>query len=175
MRALLSFWQKVVLMLILTVGMTFAQESSQEVTDLLSQIGTSGQQSDQDPGGLIPEVFSSDTLSAEGEKALKDSLTAYYVYRIQGFDHRARVFEWQLFSTKVIFAMVLIIVLAGLYFSWMQFHSASDPNEMKESSLELGKSGIRVTSPVLGVIILSLSLAFFYLYLVHIYPIADAF
>jgi hypothetical protein len=32
-----------------------------------------------------------------------------------------------------------------------------------------------VSSNVLGVIILALSLAFFYLYLVHVFPISDTF
>jgi len=39
--------------------------------------------------------------------------------------------------------------------------------------LELGQTGLKVSSPVLGVIILVISLAFFYLYLVYVYPIGE--
>ena len=35
--------------------------------------------------------------------------------------------------------------------------------------------GIKVSSPILGVVILIISLAFFYLYLVYVYPIEDIF
>jgi hypothetical protein len=46
---------------------------------------------------------------------------------------------------------------------------------MGTTSIEAGKSGFKISSPVLGVIILTLSLAFFYLYLVHVYPVSDTF
>jgi hypothetical protein len=36
-------------------------------------------------------------------------------------------------------------------------------------------SGIKVSSPVLGVVILVISLAFFYFYLVYVYPIENIF
>ena len=42
------------------------------------------------------------------------------------------------------------------------------------TQLEVSAKGIVVNSSVMGVIILALSLAFFYLYLVYIYPITDA-
>ncbi len=35
--------------------------------------------------------------------------------------------------------------------------------------------GIKVSSPILGVIILVISLLFFYLYLVYVYPITEIF
>lgn len=52
---------------------------------------------------------------------------------------------------------------------------AGKTGDAKEHSVELSTSGIKVSSPVLGVIILALSLAFFYLYLVYVYPIKEIF
>ncbi len=43
------------------------------------------------------------------------------------------------------------------------------------TEIEASLQGIRVSSPVLGVIILIISLLFFYLYLVHVYPINDVY
>jgi hypothetical protein len=43
------------------------------------------------------------------------------------------------------------------------------------TSLELSTTGLKVSSPVLGVVILALSLGFFYLYLVYAYPIQEGF
>lgn len=47
------------------------------------------------------------------------------------------------------------------------------PAASLQTSLEAGSGGIKVSSPVLGVIILVLSFLFFYLYLLHVYPIRE--
>jgi hypothetical protein len=44
----------------------------------------------------------------------------------------------------------------------------------KSTLLELGSSGVKLTSPVLGVIVLVVSMGFFYLYLKTVYPIEEA-
>jgi hypothetical protein len=61
----------------------------------------------------------------------------------------------------------------GLYFAWVQFHADNTNKKIRQeiSEVEISMSGIKISSPVLGVIILTLSLAFFYLYLVYVYPI----
>jgi hypothetical protein len=48
------------------------------------------------------------------------------------------------------------------------------PTEEQKSTLEMGTSGVKVSSPVLGVIILVVSMGFFYLYLKTVYPIEEA-
>lgn len=140
------------------------------------------------------------------------ALGRYYDYRNDGYAFRSRVFEWQLLSTRVIFVIVVLLVLSGIYFAAMQFHVAlatarrqlprkeaprkeaprkdSRPGEIVGSSdsadspaaeagmslatqLEISAKGVIVNSSVLGVVILTLSLAFFYLYLVYVYPIND--
>ncbi len=117
---------------------------------------------------------------AEAEKAF----IAYYAYRAQGYAHRHEVFRWQLFSSRIIFGAVIALVALGVYFSWLQFMAGrrksppakGEPNPEERrttSTVKFSTSGIEVSSPVLGVIILAISLAFFYLYLVHVYPINE--
>jgi hypothetical protein len=115
------------------------------------------------------------------------SMREYYEYRISGFQHRRRVFEWQLYSSKITFYVVVVLVLAGIYFSGVQFHVSLKPRKLSkkdmpavstemhplETQLEASLKGIKISSPVLGVIILIISFLFFYLYLVHIYPISE--
>lgn len=114
-------------------------------------------------------------------KKYQASLQAYYDYRTSGLEHRRQVFKWQLFSAKLIFGVVVFLVLAGIAFAWLQFKAGLDTTdsggEMEKTATEFEASsdGIKVSSPVLGVIILVISLAFFYLYLVHVYPIEDIF
>jgi hypothetical protein len=107
--------------------------------------------------------------------------------------HRQRSFSFQYSSSIVIFIVVIVIVLAGLLFSAWQFnftlrqikahekrasHSAtanlqpqSNIEESLKNQLELSTTGIKANSSVLGVIILALSIAFFYLYILYVYPI----
>ncbi|HVT60938.1 MAG TPA: hypothetical protein VHR45_21410 [Thermoanaerobaculia bacterium] len=105
---------------------------------------------------------------------------------------RGEVYRWQLDSSRIIFVVVIFLVLVGIYFSWLQFRislrpkparvaaDGASPGEavaaaaMTEISASL-EGGIKVSSPVLGVVILVISLLFFYLYLAYVYPITQNF
>ena len=118
-------------------------------------------------------------LDQETMEDYRRALQGYYRYRMQGYDHRLRLFEWQLLSSKIIFVVVVLLVFSGIYFAAVQFHTGlsaakrSEGDEPTEFVVTL--RGLRVRSPVLGVVILAISLAFFYLYLVFIYPIETVF
>jgi hypothetical protein len=140
-------------------------------------------------------------LDEAGRAALAESLTAYYRYRTTGFEHRRAVFDWQLLSSKIIFAVVILLVAVGVYFSWLQFMASGQAGRPAAPAPKAGAAktaeeaggdgkggrlrdltssfkgpgGFEVSSPVLGVVILVISLAFFYLYLVHVYPITELF
>lgn len=129
-----------------------------------------------------PEALPGRNVSEETQMQYEQSLRDYYVYRSIGLEHRQAVFRWQLFSAKLIFIVVLILVFSGIVFAGIQFWSGlknvaagktehANPN----TELELSTSGVKVSSPVLGIVILTISLAFFYLYLVYVYPIEDVF
>jgi hypothetical protein len=83
---------------------------------------------------------------------------------------------------RIIFTVVIVLVFAGIGFAAMQFYvglkrsRTSDAGPRSDiTELEASLKGIRVSSPVLGVVILTLSLAFFYLYLAYVYPISEIF
>ena len=128
----------------------------------------------------FPEAPDPGKASPETTAAYQEALQAYFAYRKAGYEHRLGVFAWQSLSTKIIFFVVVLLVLAGIGFAAMQFHAGlygrgggSAPSDETEISLSLRE--LKVRSPVLGVIILTISLAFFYLYLVHVYPIRNVF
>ena len=110
-------------------------------------------------------------------KAFLDAMGQYYAYRATGLLHRQRVFEWQLLSSKVIFVTVLMLVGSGMVFAAIQFHTglkrAGVDASQDATEIDLSATSVKVSSPVLGVIILVISLAFFYLYLVYVYPISE--
>lgn len=139
------------------------------------------------PPSRLPVEWEDDKTRAAYLKAVR----AYYEYRGEGLRHRGGVFAWQLGSSKVIFVVMVLLVLSGVYFSGVQFHStlrgwklAADRQAAGEAAagpsqdalggeLEAGLDHLKVRSPVLGVIILALSFLFFYLYIVHVHPIQE--
>ncbi|MDR8390597.1 hypothetical protein NC796_05570 [Aliifodinibius sp. S!AR15-10] len=144
-----------------------------------------GQQSQMVPDSVImPPTLAQQQMLDDSTLAMyQNAMYAYYEYRVSGFAHRKNVFAWQLFSTKLIFWSVLILVFSGIAFSGIQFYKSiklgpdegAGPTGGTATEFEASAKGIKVTSPVLGVIILVISLAFFYLYLVYVYPISEIF
>ena len=124
------------------------------------------------PSPTLPEVWCGDVDDVETQQICWKAYQASLGYFETGLEHRTRVFHWQHLSTRIIFFVVLSLVFAGLFFAWVQFRQGSQD---QDHEVEISMQGIKVSSPVLGVIILTLSLAFFYLYLVYVYPIQEIF
>lgn len=142
---------------------------------------------------LLDEQVSNDSVSIDSlgylleavqfEKLKYEKLA--YTYYMESLDNRRRVFSWTHFSSVVIFWMVTIIVLFGLIFSTIQFRismlnaqkkaasNLATEDESTKTGLKISMSGLEVNSSVLGIIILVISLAFFYLYLIYIYPVKE--
>jgi len=166
--------------------------------------GTSATAQDATPTSAMPESPSEVALSdPPTRQKYLTALQRYYEYRSNGYEYRSRVFKWQLFSSRAIFVIVLLLVGAGIYFAAVQFHVAlstarggAKPAAAKDgegavvdaakesdkpgagalnTQLEITAKGLIVNSSVMGVVILALSLAFFYLFLVYVYPIQNVF
>lgn len=174
------------LLFALFLGMTSLALAEDDATELerMAQVLTK-LEADRDATEdvMLPETPVSIALDEETQQAYLHSLRQYYSYRATGLEHRKNVFQWQLFSAKVIFIAVLALVTLGMYFAAVQFNidirkrrrKPEDVSNTGETQIELSTAGIKLTSPVLGVAILALSLGFFYLYLVFVYPIEDIF
>jgi len=130
----------------------------------------------------LPDAPAFGQIDSETREQYLQALQRYYDYRVGGYGHREDLFEWQFLSSKIIFVVVLALVFAGIYFAAVQFHiglkargeqKVSAPEDTTEFVFSFKEFKIR--SPVLGVIILGISLAFFYLYLVYAYPIENVF
>jgi hypothetical protein len=126
-----------------------------------------------------PDVICTDIQDEETIAGCWAAYQAYFSYYTAGFEHRRSVFDWQHLSTRIIFVVVIFLVAIGIFFAWVQFRqsmtgeSKSGDKAVVTHEIEISTTSVRVSSPVLGVIILTLSLAFFYLYLVYVYPITE--
>jgi len=102
---------------------------------------------------------------------------AYWQYQTDVIRHRRKVYDWQHTSSIWIFAVVILIVLSGIGFSGIQFYIAAKSAQLSaatSSNIEVSSDGVKITSSVLGVIILTLSIVFFFLYLKYVYPISES-
>ncbi|MEM7211449.1 MAG: hypothetical protein AAF479_06050 [Pseudomonadota bacterium] len=152
-----------------TIG---AERLDDVVTGVLGEYTRSGTADGEATGTLRPSISCESITATEVQKACFNADKAYFEYYVFGLNHRQTVFEFQSISTRLIFATVLGLVGIGVWFAWKQFERDKD-KPATESTLELTGKGLKVTSSVLGVIILTLSLGFFYLYLVYVYPIQE--
>jgi len=94
--------------------------------------------------------------------------TEHYVWSLR---YTRSTFEWQYASTIAIFFVVMLLICCGLYFSYLQFKTAA--RAPTQTSIKIGKDGLEINSPVIGLLILFLSVGFFYLYLANVYPISE--
>jgi|GEM_PF-7029001 len=79
-------------------------------------------------------------------------------------------------TTVLIFVVVLILVLGGLWLSYLQFKADMSKQNLSEdgtpkASFKIGKEGIEFSSSVIGLIVLFMSFSFFHLYVKDVYTI----
>ena len=109
----------------------------------------------------------------EGEG--QELVSAEYQYRIDGFIHESAVRSWHLWSASAAFMLVIVFVVFGLALSWLHFWCALKPPKPSRPDSDGGADPpwyperVRVRFAFVGLIIFTLSLAFFYLYLVFIH------
>lgn len=152
----------------------------------------------QQPDDVMESIWCADVSDQQTRDVCWKAYQARMNYYIHAMDHRAEDFWWQHVASRLIFAMVIGLVAIGVYFAWVQFRkdinrppgteeanseksppkkTSKDQHESPppETDLELSLGGLKIKSPVLGVIILALSLGFFYLYLRYVFPMSDTF
>jgi hypothetical protein len=116
------------------------------------------------------------------DSLLLNSYTNQYVFNVE---HEKRSFKLQFYSSILIFILVVVIVSLGLILSYKQFmlneyiikqsieqnKETIDKGTDTSASLEVGKDGVKINTAVIGLIILVISLVFFFLYLKFVYHI----
>ncbi len=137
--------------------------------------------------------------ATEDSVAKSQALKSNYEYVIWLNGYTRRVFENQNHYSMIIFVVVNVLVLAGLYFAWIQFKATlhliirpvSKPAKKKATSepdlddelssesvnsgifsqLKFGPDGVAIGSSFIGLIILGFSMGFYLMFLKYVYPI----
>ena len=127
-----------------------------------------------------------DTIAGSEQAALIPD--SFEVERFKfAIEQNKKVYAWQNLSSVIIFFVVILIVLTGLYLSFRQFMLAEkmltsktkmqtvekggETVEIMNASLEFSKDGVKINTAVIGLVILIISLSFLFLYLKYVYPV----
>lgn len=125
----------------------------------------------------VPPAPPFQELDPASREVVVERFRRYQRHQIEALEHRERLFRWQLRANQTSFVVVLVVVFAGILFSGIQFAKSlrARPGEAEASvhELSIGAQGVSVKSSVIGLIVLTISLGFFYLYLVHVFPLEE--
>ena len=109
------------------------------------------------------------TLDAHLAELTSKYYDAKLAFDLVSLEHTRRTLNQQYVMSIIISIVVLTIVMTGLGLSVLQFQSGRRSETV--TSIEIGSAGLKITSPVLGLLILVVSIAFFYQYLGVVYTI----
>jgi hypothetical protein len=107
----------------------------------------------------IENLFNAAVEDVRKQKELTDEL---YEYKLFNIKHNEAVLKWDLFITKFFFFFTVGITSYGIWFAIKNINA--------KANVEITPDGIKIKGTI-GLILLFLSLAFFYLYMKIVYPI----
>ncbi|MDJ0632600.1 MAG: hypothetical protein QNJ34_05355 [Xenococcaceae cyanobacterium MO_188.B29] len=84
-----------------------------------------------------------------------------------------KIYQNQRYSSLFILTIVICIVISGLYLSFYQLKLSysKEKSEDNNTDLLITKEKVKISSSIVGVLILFISIGFFYLYLKEVYTI----
>jgi hypothetical protein len=98
---------------------------------------------------------------------------AYYAHLTWRFDYPRKTFGRQRNAYWMIMAIVFALVTAGVVFSYIQLSWSMKFGNLNDLKTELAATAtsLSISSSVIGLFVLTASLAFFYLFLKHVFEI----
>lgn len=97
---------------------------------------------------------------------------AYYDYLARINDVQINKFVWQDRASEVTLWLVVIVVVSGLAMSGFQLWIAfRRPDHSTDTTIDLSAQKFRVTSSVVGIVVLIISIGFLFLFLREVYDI----
>lgn len=106
----------------------------------------------------------------------RDLFKRRLIYAEKMLEHTEKIYDTQYYQTWAIFIVVIILVLGGFYLSFLQFKHDIEQNNKSSttpSSISIGSNGIQLSSSVIGLLVLTISFLFFYLFVKEVYTIQE--
>ena len=102
------------------------------------------------------------------------ALTAQYDEQIALLRATAELYRWQNFASTVMMWTAVAVVLSGLLFAGYQLYYSVRLDRRTDGTLELSAQRLKLTSSVVGVVILAMSIAFVLIFVGKVYTITSA-
>jgi hypothetical protein len=95
-----------------------------------------------------------------------------YAYYIDLMDANVQAFHAQRIASYVVLILVVIVFVSGISFAGFQlWKGLSAAGVQSNSDFEVSASKVRVTSSVVGIVVLAISLIFLFIYTQQIYQV----
>lgn len=97
---------------------------------------------------------------------------AYSDHLLWRFEYPKQVYRQKVIATWLIISIVLVMVFCGIAFSYMQLQTAIKLQDFSSLKTDLAIStagSLSLGSSIVGAVVLTLSLMFFFLYLKHVF------
>lgn len=104
----------------------------------------------------------------------QQSLPQYRAYEQFKINQRERALTVQYYFSLFTFVAIIIFLLFGCYLAYRQFNRDLNNPDKSVSTIKFSlKEGMEISSSVMGLMVLFLSLLFFYLFLKEVYPVSE--
>jgi outer membrane murein-binding lipoprotein Lpp len=112
-----------------------------------------------------------DRLNAPLERKYQAYQAARYDEQIALMNDRAAAFHWQGFASNVMLWVVVLVVISGLLFTAAQLRHAMRFGTDTPSTVEANAQGMKITSSIVGLVVLMVSIVFVLTFVNQIYSI----
>jgi hypothetical protein len=114
----------------------------------------------------------SQSADPELEKAYRAAKIREYRFWAEQMDLNVLGYDAHRFASYIVLVLVCVVVASGIVFAGFQlWKSLNIAGVQATSDLEISASKVRVTSSVVGVIVLTISLVFLFIYTKYVFPI----
>jgi hypothetical protein len=130
--------------------------------DYIKKLETGKKPDDTGDGEAAPRL--PDNVDPDVLKAYKEAQLKQYESLVQQADLINQSFYEQRIILRTSLFLVVLVVIAGVSFSAVQLWQGLGAVGALSNELEISASKVRLTSSVIGVVVLTISLAFFYVF-----------
>ncbi len=119
--------------------------------------------------GLLNQKL--DAVASPVGKAQAQHAIAWFDYQRSLMKYNDQLLGWQLFASNVLLWVVVLVVAAGVVYSGIQLATAARTGRQRDMTLEVSAQRVRLTSSVVGIVVLAVSLAFLLIFAQQVYQI----
>lgn len=124
----------------------------------------------------IVSILNSKIFTSNNKVNVKydEMIMSYYQLQIDLMEIKHEMFLWQNRASEILMWVSILVVFSGITFSGLQLWKVlKTEGDLKDHKFEISANRIRITSSFVGVVVLGISLAFLYMFVVNVYTVSE--